>query len=86
MIAAPLPVCKSDGSESDGDVRGISGLGTTTESWNGESCQISAKKSTPAEDKSFTDDVIKYLKSKDQTKLTSLYTRMATNGPKSIST
>lgn len=80
-----MPVCKDDGSSDDFDVSGISGLGDTTEAWNGESCKIQANTFSKEENKNLTDSVISYLKDKDTSKLTAIYQSISARGPARIS-
>ena len=76
-----MNVCKSDGSSSDGDVSGISGLGTVTDTWNDTSCNPNANALTETEDKSLTQDIVNYLKNPDTKRLNDMYTRLAARGP-----
>ena len=79
-----MNVCKNDGSRSDGDVRGISGLGSTTAAWNGESCSLTTKTLTKQEDTAFTESIIDYLKNPDTRRLNALYNTLSTRGPRNI--
>ncbi len=79
-----MNVCKNDGSSVDGSVRGISGLGSTTAAWNGESCTLTTKTLTKKEDTAFTESVIDYLKNPDTRRLNALYNTLSTRGPRNI--
>jgi hypothetical protein len=67
-----MPVCKGDGSSADGNVSGISGLGSTTKTWNGKSCTLQAD-TTERENQDIIDDVLGYLRSPNTTRLNSVY-------------
>lgn len=67
-----MPVCKGDGSIEDGDVSGISGLGTSgngagaiTDVWNGASCSLQASPSTTlrSDEQKLENDIITYVRS-----------------------
>lgn len=72
-MAKPMPVCKGDGSIEDGDISGISGLGiasqgrahSTTEVWNGESCNLQASATTTLQEdeKKLEAEIISYMRS-----------------------
>lgn len=75
VVAKPMPFCKWDGSKYDGDVTGFSGLWTTRDTWNANSCQvsISTKNTQRTEDREIQQSVIGYLKNPNTTKRKSLY-------------
>lgn len=50
VIANPISMCKDDGSIADGDVRGVSGLGSIRDSWNAQSCSLSTGTSPSTEE------------------------------------
>ncbi len=81
VVTDSMPFCKWDGSKEDGDVRGVSWLGSITQAWNAESCSLEAntRNILTAEEKSWTDDVIAYLKNPDMTRLNSISSRMQSN-------
>jgi hypothetical protein len=72
-----MPVCKNDGSSADGDVRGVSGLGSTTDAWNAGSCQLRLGSLSDSENKTLEQDIIDYLRNPNTTKLNSLYERLS---------
>jgi hypothetical protein len=81
VTTKPLPVCKWDGSDADGSVIGISGLGSTRESWNSQSCTMRVGTTlTESEDINLRQDIISYLKSPDTTRLNSLYNGLMRRG------
>lgn len=84
VMAAPMPFCKGDGSSGDGDVTGVSGLGNLDDTWNAASCNLRATTSSRTEDKTFTQDVIDYLKDPDTRRLNDLYTRLSTRWSQNI--
>ena len=81
-MAKPMPICKGDGSKSDGDISAISGLmntgngiGATHTVWNGESCslQVSPTKKFSEDQKNLETEIVAYMKnpSKDALKIIS---------------
>ena len=66
-MAKSMPVCKSDGSEDDGDVTGISGLGTIDDTWNSSSCNPQANTITESENNTLTSDIVNYIKNPNST-------------------
>lgn len=76
-MTKPMNVCKGDGSASDGDVRGVSGLGTVTDSWNAASCTVQAKTTTSSEDDGLIQDMVDYLRNPDTKKINNLYTNLS---------
>ena len=73
IITKSLPVCKGDGSAEDGDVTGISGLGTSRDTWNSQSCQMkTATTLTPAQEQSMVQAIIDYLKTPSSAKLNAI--------------
>ncbi len=79
-----MNVCKNDGSSSDGSVRGISGLGSTTEAWNGESCSLQTNTLSKPQDKALTQTIVEYLKNPDTKRVNAIYNTLANRGPRSI--
>lgn len=77
VMTTSMPVCKDDGSLSDGDVRPFSWLGTMSDTWNAGSCTIKAHTTSKVEDTNLTNDIIDYLKSPDTRRINDLYTRLA---------
>lgn len=69
-------MCKDDGSASDGDVRGISGLGSLHDTWNASSCTMRADTGGAVEDEKLRQDIVSYVKSPDKSKLSALYSRL----------
>jgi hypothetical protein len=64
VVAQAMPVCKGDGSSADGDVTGISSLGTTTDAWNANSCNLSITPTATqqADAVALQNDIISYIK------------------------
>lgn len=85
-MTRPMNVCKNDGSSADGSVRGISGLGSMTAAWNGQSCSIQASTSsaTKASDAKLTEDIIEYLKNPNTKRINALYSALANRSPRSV--
>jgi hypothetical protein len=83
VMAKAMPVCKSDGSEADGNVTEISGLGGVGgDTWNATSCHPEVNVMTESEDLTLTTDIVNYLKNPDTKRLNDMYTRIARRGPR----
>lgn len=72
-MAQPMPICKGDGSKEDGDISGISGLGTsnsTREVWNGQSCNLEASPTVQlqADERKLEGEILDYMRSPDSQK------------------
>ncbi len=85
VAAAALPVCKWDGSEDDGSVTAISGLGTSTNAWNGASCSLTAGTFTSSQNESLIQEIITYLKSPSSARLTNINSGLSSRGWRWIS-
>jgi hypothetical protein len=85
VMTKSLPVCKWDGSWADGDVSGISGLGSTTEAWSASSCKMKAATSlSSTENTKMTEDIIAYLKNPETTRLNAIYSSISKRGWRGI--
>jgi hypothetical protein len=84
VMTKPLPVCKGDGSNADGDVSGISGLGSSTDAWNGKSCTMKVETLTKAENATMTSDIVSYLKNPQTTKLNTIYSNISKRGGRGV--
>lgn len=84
VAATSLPVCKGDGSSDDGNVALVSGLGTSTDAWNGASCSLTARTRNEADDASLTSEIITYLKNPTPVRLSSVYTGLSSRGGRGI--
>ena len=80
-----MNVCKGDGSSGDGDVSGVSGLGSISDTWNANSCQLKANILSETEHQQLTTNIVSYLKSPDPKKLTTIYTDISRRGARSTS-
>ncbi len=83
VMAKSMPVCKSDGSAEDGDVRGISGLETIDDTWNASSCHPKANTITEEENQFLMGKIVGYLKNPDPEDLKKhIYPAIAKRGPR----
>ncbi|MBP9779728.1 hypothetical protein KBD33_03855 [Candidatus Gracilibacteria bacterium] len=87
VTAKPMPFCKGDGTNSDGDVKGVSGLGSITDTWNAGSCRITSQNYGEVDDGKLTDDIVSYLrKSPGYPSQENLYKSLSQRPAKSITT
>ena len=84
VAAKSMPVCKGDGSEDDGSVAAISGLGTSTDSWNGASCDLTAHTFTSTQTESLRQDIVSYLRNPNSSRLSSIYSGLTSRGGRSL--
>jgi hypothetical protein len=86
VVAKPMPFCKGDGSDADGDVTWVSGLGQITEAWNSESCKIQAQSSSEqkTEDRQISQSVVDYIKNPSSTKRKTLYNTLSQRPARTI--
>lgn len=55
----------------------ISGLGTLSDTWNASSCRPKVGGGTASENQVITDDIVKYIKNPDVSKLNGIYANMS---------
>lgn len=73
-----MPICKADGSEADGSVVGVSGLGSVTDSWNARSCTISMTNTTKTTvSQSTVDAMIESIRQPEDQKTQKVYKDLA---------
>ncbi len=87
-MAKPMPFCKGDGSSGDGDVTGVSGLGSISDTWNASSCRIQAQTGDAqrVEDRQITNSIVDYLRSPTTAKRTTIYNNLSQRTQRTVTT
>jgi hypothetical protein len=83
VLTKSMPVCKADGSRADGDVSGFSGLWTMADTWNSQSCSLTANVTNTNQNTTLTRDIVAYLKDPRSHNLTHIYTAISQRGTRS---